>query len=268
MTAFQTVSPFLVSIGVKLIAHEDRWTNYQSKNENDTLKVTFARPRNISSVTLAIYSDVARGGSVDVPASIEIYGSGGLLYKSNRTSFLANDKNTFAFAATAETLFVSVNMFNKKGSFVGVCELEIWNMLVLQPYFFAADALLTNANVVFDKASNITSNGAVAGNLSPSSQVAFSGDLPSRQVGNLTLYYSNTGSTSVNIDLKLNQVTLKTVSLDPTGGKYLGYVMPILLPIGKNFITLVGGSRDLKYELITLEGDDPNRGQVPAGLKI
>ena len=43
--------------------------------------------------------------------------------------------------------------------------------------------------------------------------------------------------------------------------------MPILLPIGKNFITVVGGSEDVKYELITLEGDDPNRGQTPAGLK-
>ncbi|EHL03334.1 hypothetical protein M7I_0553 [Glarea lozoyensis 74030] len=210
---------------------------------NDTLKVTFARPRNISSVTLALYSDVARGGHVDVPASIEIYGSSGLIYKSNGTSLLANDKNTFAFSTTVETLFVAVNMFNKAGSFVGVCELEVWNMLVLQPYFFAADALMTSAQVVFDKASNITANGAVAGNLSPASQIAFSGDLP------------------MPIELKLNQVPLKTVSLEPTGGKYLGYVMPILLPIGKNFITLVGGSAELRYALITLEGDDPNRGQ-------
>ena len=245
---------------------QDRWTNYQSKNKNDTLKVIFARPRNISSITLALYSDVARGGGIDVPASIEIYGSSGLLYKSNGTSLLPNDKNTFVFPTTVETLFVAVNMFNKQGSFVGVCELEVWNMLVLQPYFFAADALLTDAKVVFDKASNITANGAVAGNLSPSSQVAFSGDLPSRQVGNLTLYYSNTGSAPVPIELKLNQVPLKSISLEPTGGEYLGYVMPILLPIGKNFITIVGGSSELKYALITLEGDDPNRGQVPAGL--
>ncbi|KAG9238326.1 Six-hairpin glycosidase-like protein [Amylocarpus encephaloides] len=234
-------------------------------NANDTLQVTFARPRNITSVTLAIFSDKGRGGAIDVPDSIEIYGSEGLLFKSHGTQFLANDRNTFSFPQAA-TLFVSVNFFNKQGSFVGVCELEVWNQLTLQPYFFAVDAVLTEARVKFDPASKITTNGAVVGGLSARSRVAFSGDLPSSQVGNFTLFYSNSGSSAAPVTVSLNQVPLTTINLAPTSGSYTGYVMPISLPIGKNFITLLGGTADIKYELITLEGDDPNRGQVPAGL--
>ncbi|KAH7364479.1 hypothetical protein BKA65DRAFT_491453 [Rhexocercosporidium sp. MPI-PUGE-AT-0058] len=100
------------------------WTNYQSLSPNDTLKVTFARPRNISSITLALFSDVARPGSVDVPSSIELYSSKGLLANLSNTLFIPNDWNTFYFPEV-ETEFVSVNMFNKLGVFVGVCELEV-----------------------------------------------------------------------------------------------------------------------------------------------
>ena len=104
---------------------DNRWTNYQSPNSNDTLQITFPRPRNISSVTLALYSDVSRRGSVDVPASIEIYGSSGLVANlSDASTFVANDRNTFAFTEV-ETEFVAVNMFNKPNVFVGVCELEV-----------------------------------------------------------------------------------------------------------------------------------------------
>jgi hypothetical protein len=117
---------------------------------------------------------------MDVPAYIEIYGSGGLLSTSQTVHLSYQTIKTYLPLPQQPILLVSVNMFNKKGSFIGVCRFEIWNMVVLQPYFFAAYALFTNANVVFDKAPNITFNGAVARDLSPSSHAAFFCDLPSR----------------------------------------------------------------------------------------
>ncbi|KAF4635464.1 hypothetical protein G7Y89_g2641 [Cudoniella acicularis] len=235
----------------------DRWTNYQSPSSNDTLQVTFARPRNISSVTLALFSDVARGGAVDVPSAIEIYGSSGLLTTiTNSSSFLPNDRNTFSFNPT-QTTFIAVSMHNKPNVFVGVCELEVWTPFVLSPYFYAVDALLTNAQVVFDKKSNATSNGAVVAASNSNSVAGFSGDLPSNQKGKLGVYYANSGTSVVQVKVMVNQVVKMTLSLGGTGGEYKAVLIDVELPSGKNFISLVGGGNGLTVEMISLEGSDP-----------
>ncbi|PVH88495.1 hypothetical protein DL98DRAFT_628537 [Cadophora sp. DSE1049] len=216
----------------------NRWTNYQSPSPNDTLQVTFARPRNISSVTLALFSDVARGGSVDIPASTEIYGSKGLLTKLSNTSFIPNDRNTFSFEET-ETEFVSVNMFNKPGVFVGVCELEVWVPNEKTSKYYAVDALLTDAAVMYDDKSTATPRGSVVGKLSNSSVVAFSG-------------YSNSGESTVSVDVKINQVLQGSLELGVTGANYASATMTMTLSAGKNFITLLGGMVDIRYEILEI----------------
>lgn len=230
---------------------DNRWTNYQSSNSNDTLQITFARPRNISSVTLALYSDVARSGSVDIPARIEIYGSTGMLANLSDITFLANDRNTFSFEET-ETGFVAVNMFNKPNVFVGVCELEVWTPPVSGPQYFAVDALLNGGSVMNDAASTATGNGAVVGNLGQSSVVAFSGIQSAGGSSQLTLSYSNTGGGVVSVDLLVNQVSQGQLALAGNGGNYGSVGMNVTLAAGKNFVSLVGGTSSVKYEMLNI----------------
>ena len=203
---------------------------------NDTLQVTFARPRTISSVTLALYSDVARGGGVDVPAAIEIYGSSGLIANLTNSTFLPNDRNTFSFKET-KTSYVAVNLFNRPNKAAGVCELEVWTPPISGPTYYAVDSLLTNAAVVKDAAASI---GAVVGQLAPESVVAFSGIESGGGKVKLALSYSNVGSTAVNIDVKVNQVRRVTLSLGGTKGTYdLEMIEGLDLEAGMNFVTFL-----------------------------
>ncbi|CZR50838.1 uncharacterized protein PAC_00712 [Phialocephala subalpina] len=226
---------------------DNRWTNYQSPNTNDTLQIVFARPRNISSISLALFSDVARGGSVDVPAAIEIHGSSGLL--ANLTSsFLANDRNTFYFAES-ETTFVSVNMYKKPNVWVGICELEIWTQPQIIGPYYAVDAFLTDASVSQDTKASATTNGAVASTLSAGAVVAFSGIQSAGGNGTLILTYANGGS-DASVEITVNQVSQGNMSLPGTIGSYTAATMSITLAAGKNFVNLIGGTSDLRYELL------------------
>ncbi|KAF8866472.1 hypothetical protein BDZ45DRAFT_683271 [Acephala macrosclerotiorum] len=225
---------------------DNRWTNYQSPSSNDTLQISFARPRNISSVTLALFSDVARGGSVDVPASLEMYGSCGLL--ANITAFVANDRNTFFFDEI-ETTFVSVNMYKKSNLWVGICELEIWTQPQIIGPYYAVDAFLTGAVVSQDTSANATANGAVVSGLGGESVVAFSGVRSAGGNGTLILTYANGGSYA-SVEVTVNQVSRGNLSLPGTGGIYTAVTTSITLAAGKNFVSLIGGTSELSYELL------------------
>jgi hypothetical protein len=234
---------------------DNRWTDYQSPNKNDTLTVHFARPRNVSSVTLALYSDVARGGQIDLPASIEIYGSSGLIATLNHSdNLLANDRNEISFA-TVETTFLAVNMYRRSATtYVGVCELEVWTPPSQGPTYFAVDAYLTGANtsVFFDKSSKATSNGAVVGGIKSDSNVAFSGIKSGGGRARLTLNYANLGNATVSIGVEVNQVPRTTLKLLPSKGKYVTVTTDITLAVGKNFVDLRGGSDTVDVRLETL----------------
>ncbi|KAI0193891.1 Six-hairpin glycosidase-like protein [Astrocystis sublimbata] len=252
------------------ILPNNRWSDYTSPNTNDTLTVTFARPRKISSVTLALYSDRARGGSIDVPARIEIYGSQGLISvidaSPNAThprQLLANDKNEFHFRET-DTTFIAVNLFRQSPSlWVGVCELEVWTPPYATAYkpgtvFYAVDAHLTggNTSVVFDNTSLATANGAVVGNTGGDSAVAFSGVIGDSggDMKELSLSYKNPSSDFVSVDVLVNQATQTTLTLKPTGGKYGSVRFEVELAVGKNFVTVFGGGdgADVRFETLTL----------------
>ncbi|KAI8957172.1 Six-hairpin glycosidase [Daldinia sp. FL1419] len=234
---------------------DNRWTNYQSPNRNDTLTVTFARPRIISSITLALFSDVARGGDVDVPARIEVYGSTGLLATMNdSSSLLPNDRNIIAFKQV-ETQFLAVNLYRKSSHlWVGICELEIWTPPFPGPTYHAVDAYLTgqDTRVLFDHNSIATENGAVVGGLGADSNVAFAGILSSGRRSLLVLTYSNAGSTTVELSIEVNQVLLSSLKLLPSKGKYISATTTVKLASGKNYISLRGGSEDRGVRLETV----------------
>ncbi|KAI1079243.1 Six-hairpin glycosidase-like protein [Whalleya microplaca] len=234
---------------------DNRWTNYGSPNMNDTLTITFARPRNVSSVTLALYSDLARGGGIDLPASVEIYGSDGLITTLHETSkLLPNDRNEVRFQQV-ETLFLAVNFYRKSPKvFVGVCELEVWTPPVPGPNYYAADAYLTGqkTSVTFDNSSTATANGAVVGGLGSDSNVAFSGIVSDGGRTTLTLSYSNSGDKTVGLGVEVNQVPQTSLNLHPSKGKYVTVTANVTLAVGKNYVSLKGGSDSMDLRLETL----------------
>ncbi|KAI1206109.1 Six-hairpin glycosidase-like protein [Annulohypoxylon truncatum] len=236
---------------------DNRWTNYGSPNENDTLTISFARPRNITSITLALYSDVARGGGIDVPARIEIYGSNGLLFTlDDPSSLLPNDRNELSFDLV-ETQFVAVNMYRKSSNlWVGICELEVWTPPTLGPINYAADAYLTGeeTRVVFDNTSTATSNGAVVGGLKSDSNVAFSGIASNGGWNTVVLSYSNAGNATAEMGIEVNQVPQKRLYLVPSKGKYVDVTTRIVLASGKNYVSIRGGSDfvDVKLESLVV----------------
>ncbi|KAI0482056.1 Six-hairpin glycosidase-like protein [Xylariaceae sp. FL0804] len=256
---------------------DNRWTNTGSPNSNDTLTVIFARPHNISSVTLAMYSDVARGGSVDVPARVEVYGSSGLLATANEGNdgtFTANDVNDISFGRTVETTFLAVNLYPRAtGRYVGVCELEVWTPPAPGPVYYAVDAYLTGAEtrVVFDDAgapSRATANGAVVGGVRADSNVAFSGIVPPAGGAPQTLtlsYYADAGAGNASaaaaaaavavLSVEVNQVPQTNITLRPSGGRYVEAAAEVTLAAGKNYVSLRGGSDsvDIRLETLTIK---------------
>ncbi|KAI0008073.1 Six-hairpin glycosidase-like protein [Xylariaceae sp. FL0662B] len=233
---------------------DNRWTNYGSPNMNDTLTITFARPRNVSSITLALFSDVARGGGIDLPARIEIYGSDGLIATVHETStLLRNDRNEVRFQEI-ETQVLAINFYRKSPEiFVGVCELQVWTP-VPRPVYYAVDAHLTgrNTRVMFHKSSTATANGAVVGSLGSDSNVAFSGIESDGGRTTLTLTYSNSGNSTVEVSVEVNQVFQTTLNLLPSKGKYVNVTADIMLAAGKNYLTIRGGSDDVDVKLETM----------------
>ncbi|KAK5633799.1 hypothetical protein RRF57_009514 [Xylaria bambusicola] len=237
---------------------DNRWTNYLSTNSNDTLTVYFARPRNVSSVTLALYHDLSRGGSIDLPSRIEISGSSGLLRSVDSSMMLlANDVNTITFDSV-ETVFLAVNLYRSSElTWVGVCELEIWMPPPTGPRYFAVDAHLTGANtrVVRDMASTATANGAVVGGVRADSTVAFSGIKSDGQSTQLTLSYSNPTDDVIIISVEVNQVPQSNLTLTPSGAKYSTVMANITLANGKNYVSLRGGSDvgEVRYETLKID---------------
>lgn len=229
---------------------DNRWTNFGSPNTNDTLQITFPRPRNISSVTLGIYSDVARNGTVDCPQTIEIYGSdqnNGSVLLAKLDPFdtcMPNELNTIFFDQTVESSFIAVNMHNKADLFVGVCELQVW----VPPdrttgVYYAVDAVLTSAEVVFNPAeANATTNGAVVGSLQDGNSVLFSGIYDhSREIGprEAQLSYANSGDSTAAAEIVVNSspgTANNTLSLPPTGGSFTTVSLPLDLLPGSNFV--------------------------------
>lgn len=228
---------------------DNRWTNVGSPHANDTLTLTFARPRNVSSVTLALLSNVARGGAVDLPARIEVYDSSSgrvlAVVDDSRAGqqLLPNDRNEIAFddGEVVETASLAVNLYRRSDSvYVGVCELEVWIPPETGPAYHAVDAYLTGASTrvsyYYDdddddddySYSSSAKSGesvtgaarAVVGGLAPDSVISFPGVVGPGDGGDgtstLSVRYGNSGNATVVLDVDVNHVRVGSVSLPPT----------------------------------------------------
>jgi len=120
------------------------------------------------------------------------------------------------------------------------------------PTYYAVDALLKSAQVVSDAASSATGNGAVVGVLDVGSAVAFSGIESEGGKTSLALSYANDASSSTSMEVTVNQVPQANITLRGTGGKYMSGSAEVSLAPGKNFVTLLGGSSQVRIETINI----------------
>ena len=236
---------------------DNRWTNYQSPNSNDTLTIQLARPRNMTGIVLAIYEDSNRSpaGSVACPASIHVTDADGKTLADVpdfASKCLPNDKNIVVFDEEAETDTINFNFTPQQNLAVGVCEVEIWVPANTGDFYYAADALAQSAvNVEFDNNSTITSNGAVLAPYSSSSEIDFS-CIYSANGGavDLRISYKYNGTSEVNLGVSVNQFAVGNVTLQPTSGS--GYENAALNDVklwkGTNFVTIYGGGEGLFIE--------------------
>ena len=136
----------------------------------------------------------------------------------------------------------------------GITEVQFWVPANTGPVYLAADAIAPNgvAAVTFDPSSTATSNGAVMSAASSSAEVAFSGLYsPSGGGVSLTLTYRNSGSESVNLDVRVNQILVGAVSLDVTASDYSSVsLQDVQLWRGTNFVNFVGGADGVHLESV------------------
>ena len=259
-TTYDLDSPFKANDGFIFYDYipDNRWTNNQSYFFNDTYELFFARPQSFSSVTLAIYSDRARGGMVDCPASLEIYGDTGV-YASlpNFTTIcLPNDRNTIFFNQNVTSTFLAVNMYIQRSFAVGLAELEIWVPPSRGPTYYAVDHFLSNTIIEFDKSTKTaTDTGAVVGNNTDSGSITFSG-VYSEAGGPVTLdvSYSNRATEASMMQILVNRVPTAggNLTLASTGNTYQTISVDGELLAGNNFVTISGGNGYVYYDTLTV----------------
>ena len=137
------------------------WTNNQSLVPYATINITLPRARNMTSLSLAVFADVERGGVVDCPEGIKIWdGHTGqvLAFKNPWTDCVRNALNTVLFAppesggaedettpATGyehETDFLQVLLSDKLHYTTALSEIQIWVPPNPGPRYEAEDGLI------------------------------------------------------------------------------------------------------------------------------
>jgi hypothetical protein len=167
------------------------------------------------------------------------------------SSCLPNDRNVIKFDDVVEVDTVNINFTPQENFAVGVCEVEMWVPANSGPHYWAVDAAMANAEVVFDSKSHATNNGAVLALRSSDSEVDFSG-IYSANGGEVTLRldYRNNGTSAHTLGVAVNQIAAQSVSLQRTkGAGYRGVpVKNVKLERGLNFVTLNGGGEGVFLE--------------------
>ena len=139
---------------------DNRWTNNQSEVPYATINLTLPRPRQIHSVSLAIFADIGLGGVADCPGAIRVAdGRTGktVAFKTPWTDCVPNALNTIPFANPAstaanmstpetnyvvETDFLQVTLSDKLRYTTAVSEIQIWVEPNTGPRYEAEDGLL------------------------------------------------------------------------------------------------------------------------------
>ena len=136
---------------------DNRWTNNQSTTPYNTLNITLPRPRNISSLSLAIYTDTARGGVIACPTDVLIKTHTSILAERRNWTCVPNTLNTILFAPPSnnsdntttpatgyvtETDFLQVVLNTARGYALAVSEVQIWVPPSTGPRYEAEDGLI------------------------------------------------------------------------------------------------------------------------------
>ncbi|KAK5111096.1 hypothetical protein LTR62_005295 [Meristemomyces frigidus] len=141
---------------------DNRWTNNQSQVPYSTINVTLSRPRQIHSLSLAIFDDTARGGVAACPAGIRVLDAKGetIAFRNPWTDCVPNALNTIPFAAPEATNSSSVNTTTPASNHVvttdflqvilsdelryttAVTELQLWVPPNTGPRYEAEDGLI------------------------------------------------------------------------------------------------------------------------------
>jgi hypothetical protein len=138
---------------------DNRWTNNQSETPYSTISVTLPRPREINSVSLAVYDDTSRGGVIACPQAVLVRDRNGTALASRNPwtdctpnalntilfSAASNDSSnatTLATGASTETDFLSITLVNALYYSVALTEIQIWVPSNPGPRYEVEDGLL------------------------------------------------------------------------------------------------------------------------------
>jgi len=128
---------------------DNRWTSNQSYTPYNVLNYTLPRARKMSSISLAVMDDTARGGYLACPAYLSIVDRAGnnLAKRDPWTSCVPNSLNAIAFgngstSTMYEIDFLSVTFGIQATKAVAVSEAQIWVPSNPGPRYEAEDGLL------------------------------------------------------------------------------------------------------------------------------
>lgn len=110
---------------------DNRWTNNQSEVPYSTINITLPRARRMTSISLAIFADVDRGGVVDCPAGIKVVDgrTGDVVALENPwTDCVPNALNTVFFSSS--DVGSNTTMVSNASSSTGYTAIETDNLLV------------------------------------------------------------------------------------------------------------------------------------------
>jgi hypothetical protein len=138
---------------------DNRWTNNQSTTPYNKINITLSRPRNFSSVSLAIIDDTARHGVIACPSAITVsLANGSVIAERNPwASCNPNALNTILFdkpnidpnnittpstGFEIETDHIQITLWNQIHYAVAVSEIQIWVPTNPGPRYEVEDGLL------------------------------------------------------------------------------------------------------------------------------
>ncbi|KAA8899615.1 hypothetical protein TRICI_006327 [Trichomonascus ciferrii] len=222
----------------------NRWESH-STSQSDLLNVTFARPRKLDSITLAIFTDEDR--KVSCPESISVStDSGAISHKG--FSCAPNDFNTIELAEEVETKTISITLHHKEGYGISLSEVQVWVEPNNGPTYYAVDGITNGCKVV-------ESNNEIGYSVNPSGDLNLEiGGVISKSDGSksISLSYKNSGQDTFVVASANDNLSSTNFTLKNTANEFASTDFSLSLGKGANYITLSGGSNDLLLDSITL----------------
>lgn len=245
---------------------DNYWTNNQSEVPYSTITITLPRARDIHSVSLALLSDVERGGVVECPEGIRVVDArtgDTVAYKDPWDDCVPNALNTVPFAAptgnnsanittpnsdyTVNTDLLQVILSDKLRCTTAVTEIQIWVAPNTGPRYEAEDGVIgTFIGSYEGRATGLNGtieNGGVS--LASGAWVELGGVRAANGSAGATAL-TVLGGGSGTVEVQLNWLTNTTVSFSGTANKTIevdmlpgGNVVTIFQTTGTPFIDAI-----------------------------